>query len=342
MRTIIRTALAGFFLVSTVAVAQVENDADGFYDSTTRVDTNNNSTSTSTVNTTSDNTNTNNNVNTTTVDSTNTNTNINTSTSVNTNNNINSGEQTFNNNNVNTTTSTNTNNNNNVNTSTSTSTNTNNNNNVNTSTSTSTNTNNNNNVNTSTSTSTNTNNNNNVNSSTSTNTNNNNNVNSSTSTNTNINRNENNGTMTNNNNNKVEQTVKSPPPSAIAPAMMSGGNSDLCTTGTSGSVQTQIMGVASGSTVRDMNCERLKNAKVLYDMGMKVAAVATLCQDRRVFDAMWNAGTPCPYEGQIGAQAKASWEANQDKIPAYEKEEGDDFYKKASFGAVLGWLLFIL
>jgi hypothetical protein len=310
MRTIIRTALAGFFLVSTVAVAQVENDADGFYDSTTRVDTNNNSTSTSTVNTTSDNTNTNNNVNTTTVDSTNTNTNINTSTSVNTNNNINSGEQTFNNNNVNTTTSTNTNNNNNVNTSTSTSTNTNNNNNVNTSTS--------------------------------TNTNNNNNVNSSTSTNTNINRNENNGTMTNNNNNKVEQTVKSPPPSAIAPAMMSGGNSDLCTTGTSGSVQTQIMGVASGSTVRDMNCERLKNAKVLYDMGMKVAAVATLCQDRRVFDAMWNAGTPCPYEGQIGAQAKASWEANQDKIPAYEKEEGDDFYKKASFGAVLGWLLFIL
>ena len=312
MKKIIRTALAGFFLVSTAAVAQVENDADGFYDSTTRVDTNNNSTSTSTVNTTSDNTNTNNNVNTTTVDSTNTNTNINTSTSVNTNNNINSGEQTFNNNNVNTTTSTNTNNNNNVNTSTSTSTNTNNNNNVNTSTS------------------------------TSTNTNNNNNVNSSTSTNTNVNRNENSGTMTNNNNNKVEQTVKSPPPSAIAPAMMSGGNSDLCTTGTSGSVQTQIMGVASGSTVRDMNCERLKNAKVLYDMGMKVAAVATLCQDRRVFDAMWNAGTPCPYEGQIGAQAKASWEANPDKIPAYEKEEGDDFYKKASFGALLGWLLFIL
>ena len=328
MKTIIRTALAGFFLVSTVAVAQVENDADGFYDSTTRVDTNNNSTSTSTVNTTSNNTNTNNNINDTTVESTNLNTNINTSTStnVNTNNNINSGEQTFNNNNVNTTTSTNTNNNNNVNTSTSTSTNTNNNNNVNTSTSTSTNTNNNNNVNTSTST----------------NTNNNNNVNSSTSTNTNVNRNENSGTMTNNNNNKVEQTVKSPPPSAIAPAMMSGGNSDLCTTGTSGSVQTQIMGVASGSTVRDMNCERLKNAKVLYDMGMKVAAVATLCQDRRVFDAMWNAGTPCPYEGQIGAQAKASWEANPDKIPAYEKEEGDDFYKKASFGALLGWLLFIL
>jgi hypothetical protein len=331
MKTIIRTAVAGFFLVSGVAVAQtVENDVDGYYDSSTLVDTNNNSTSTSTVNTTSNNTNTNNNVNTTTVDSTNTNTNINTSTStnVNTNNNINSGEQTFNNNNVNTTTSTNTNNNNNVNTSTSTNTNTN----INTSTSDNTNTN----INTTTSNNTN------VNTSTSTNTNNNNNVNTNTSNNTNVNRNENTGTMTNNNNNKIEQTVKSPPPSAIAPAMMSGGNSDLCTTGTSGSVQTQIMGVASGSTVRDLNCERLKNAKVLYDMGMKVAAVATLCQDRRVFDAMWNAGTPCPYEGMIGAQAKVAWEQNPDKIPQHEEQQGDDFYKKASFGALLGYLLFIL
>jgi hypothetical protein len=300
MKTIIRTALAGFFLVSTVAVAQVANDADGLYDSTTLVDTNNNSTSTSTVNSTSTNTNNNNNVNTTTVDSTstNTNTNINTSTSVNTNNNINSGEQTFNNNNVNTTTSTNTNNNNNVNTSTSTSTN----------------------------------NNNNVNSSTSTNTNN------------NVNQNINSGTMTNINKNetKTEQTVKSPPPTAVAPSMMSGGNSDLCTTGTSGAVQTQILGVSSGGTVRDKNCERLKNAKVLYDMGMKVAAVATLCQDRRVFDAMWNAGTPCPFEGEIGARAKAAWEQFPEKIPAYEEEESDPFYRKSMFGALLGYLLFIL
>jgi hypothetical protein len=337
MKTIIRTALAGFFLVSGIAVAQtVENDVDGYYDSSTLVDTNNNSTSTSTVNTTSNNTNTNNNVNTTTVDSTNTNTNINTSTStnVNTNNNINSGEQTFNNNNVNTTTSNNT--NTNINTTTSNNTNTN----INTTTSNNTNTN----INTTTSDNTNTNIN--TNTSTSTNTNNNNNVNTTTSnnTNTNVNKNENSGTMTNNNNNnnKIEQTVKSPPPSAIAPAMMSGGNSDLCTTGTSGSVQTQIMGVASGGTVRDLNCERLKNAKVLYDMGMKVAAVATLCQDRRVFDAMWNAGTPCPYEGMIGAQAKVAWEQNPDKIPQHEEQPGDDFYKKASFGAVLGWLLFIL
>ena len=278
-----------------MSFAQVENDADGLYDSTTLVDTNNNSTSTSTVNSTTNNTNTNTNINDTTVDSTSTNTNTNTNTStstnVNTNNNINSGEQTFNNNNVNTTTSTNTNTNNN------------------TSTSTNTNTNNN------TSTNTNTN----------------------TSTNSNTNTNVNTGDMTNRNinNSNIEQTIKSPPPSAISPSMMSGGNNDLCTTGTSGAVQTQILGVSSGGTVRDLNCERLKNAKVLYDMGMKVAAVATLCQDRRVFDAMWHAGTPCPFDGMIGEKARQAWAAFPDRIPKPEEPPKDDFYFKTGFGALL-------
>src|SRR6056300_34681 len=88
-----------------------------------------------------------------------------------------------------------------------------------------------------------------------------------------------------NSNTKAETTVKSPPPSAISPSINSS-NSDLCTVGMSGAVQTQILGISGGSTVRDLNCERLKNAKTLYDMGMKVAAVATMCQDRRIFDAM--------------------------------------------------------
>jgi hypothetical protein len=242
-----------------------------------------------------------------------------------------------------TVTSTNTNNNTNTNTSTvdSTSTNTN----INTNTSTSTNVNTNNNINSGDQTIRNINsgeqtfNNNNV--STSTNTNNNNNVNTSTSDNTN--RNIQSGEMTNRNINesKIEQTVKTPPPTAVAPAMMSGGNSDLCTTGTSGAVQTQILGVSSGGTVRDLNCERLKNAKTLYDMGMKVAAVATLCQDRRVFDAMWHAGTPCPYEGMIGERAKVAWNENPNKIPKHEEIKGDDFYKKTGFGALLGYLLFL-
>ena len=105
--------------------------------------------------------------------------------------------------------------------------------------------------------------------------------------------------------------------------MMSGGNSDLCTTGVSGAVQTQIFGMSFGSTVTDKNCERLKLSKTLFDMGMKVAAVATLCQDRRVFDAMWNAGTPCPFEGKIGEQAKTAWLDNPDRIPKQDAKTAE-------------------
>ena len=213
-------------------------------------------------------------------------------------------------------------------------------------------TNNNNNVNTSTVNSNNvnsgtmTNNNNNVNSGTMTN--NNNNVNSSTSTSNNVNANTNTnvntGDMTNRNINdtNITQRVIQPPPTAVAPTMMSGGNNDLCTTGTSGSVQTQIFGVSSGGTIRDMNCERLKLSKTLYDMGMKVAAVATMCQDRRVFDAMLAAGTPCPYEGKIGESAKTAWEENPNKVPTIEEEKLDDTYKKVGIGALLGAAVFKL
>lgn len=129
-----------------------------------------------------------------------------------------------------------------------------------------------------------------------------------------------NSTSNSNAYNRTESTVKSPPPSAIAPAITSI-NNDLCIVGASGAVQTQIFGMSFGSTSRDMNCERIKLAKNLYDMGMKVAAVAALCQDRRVFDAMMSAGTPCPVDGKIGVDAKAYWEANPDKIPVAVKEE---------------------
>jgi hypothetical protein len=110
-------------------------------------------------------------------------------------------------------------------------------------------------------------------------------------------------------------TVVSPPPSAIAPSITSI-NSDICVTGVSGAAQTQIFGLSFGNTQVDYNCERLKLSKTLYDMGMKVAAVSTMCQDRRVFDAMMNAGTPCPIDGKIGAEAKEIWDAAPGRIPA--------------------------
>jgi hypothetical protein len=109
-------------------------------------------------------------------------------------------------------------------------------------------------------------------------------------------------------------TVKSPPPTAVAPAITVI-NSDVCAVAASGAVQTQILGISMGGTMTDYNCERIKLARGVYDMGMKVAAVSIMCQDERVFSAMMNAGTPCPVDGKIGEQAKAIWEAEPERKP---------------------------
>ena len=267
-----------------------------------------------------------------------------------------------------TVTSNNTNNNTNNNTITSTSVATNNNNNVNTSTITTNATNNNTNTTTSTSDVTSnitqtqnvTNNNTSAITSTSTasntnlNTNNSSNVNTNTSNSTssvstesvNQNTNQNTNLNTNNNNNtsvsrndstqKVTQRIKTAPPSAIAPSIMSY-SQDLCTTGASSAVQTQFFGVSTGRSVRDDNCERLKLSKGLYDMGMKVAAVAMLCADKRVHVAMNMAGTPCPYKGKIGAEAQKAWLENPEDRPDWDdiKKEISSYefkaYKKKDF-----------
>jgi len=265
-------------------------------------------------------------VNTTTTNNTNsnTNTNNNTSTSTATNNNNNSNVSTNTNSstNVNSNTNVSTNQNNNVNTSTATS----------TSNNTSVNTNNNNSTvnstvnqtvnNTNNSTSSNTNQNTNVNQSTSSSDvktdNKNVNENNSKSDNTNRNINESNSTQT------INQNVKSeaPPASAIAPSIMSY-SQDLCTVGRSAAFQGQIFGFSGGKTVTDQNCERLKLSKYLYDMGMKVASVALLCQDERVFKAMTMAGTPCPIFGKIGKEATAEWKKNPTLRPDAEDAEAE-------------------
>jgi len=115
-------------------------------------------------------------------------------------------------------------------------------------------------------------------------------------------------------------TVKSPPPTAVAPAITVI-NSDVCAVGASAAVQTQILGISMGGTMTDKNCERLKLARGIYDMGMKVAAVSIMCQDERVFTAMMNAGTPCPADGKIGQQAKEIWDANPERVPQKVKSK---------------------
>ena len=111
-------------------------------------------------------------------------------------------------------------------------------------------------------------------------------------------------------------------PTANAPSVVVN-NSDICKTAASTAVQTQILGIASGITITDENCERIKLSRSLYSMGMKVAAVSALCADPRVFDAMHMAGTYCPYMGAIGEDAKKGWTENPDMVP-----EGSLVFKK--------------
>jgi hypothetical protein len=121
-------------------------------------------------------------------------------------------------------------------------------------------------------------------------------------------------TTDSNSNSTSTTTVKSPPPTAVAPAITVI-NSDVCAVGASAAVQTQILGISMGGTMTDKNCERLKLARGIYDMGMKVAAVSVMCQDERVFTAMMNAGTPCPVDGKIGESAKVIWEEQPERKP---------------------------
>ena len=116
--------------------------------------------------------------------------------------------------------------------------------------------------------------------------------------------------------NTVSSTVvtNNTPPTANAPSVVVN-NSDICKTAASTAVQTQILGLATGVTITDENCERIKLSRSLYSMGMKVAAVSTLCADYRIFDSMWMAGTYCPYMGAIGIEAKEGWEQNPDLVP---------------------------
>ena len=111
-------------------------------------------------------------------------------------------------------------------------------------------------------------------------------------------------------------------PTANAPSVVVN-NSDICKTAASTAVQTQVLGIASGITITDENCERIKLSRSLYSMGMKVAAVSTLCADPRVFDAMHMAGTYCPYMGAIGEEEKEGWKENPDMVP-----EGSLVFKK--------------
>ena len=118
-------------------------------------------------------------------------------------------------------------------------------------------------------------------------------------------------------NNTSNSDIRSAPPSAGAPSYNSM-TQDVCAVGASAGVQTFGVGISGGKHFIDKNCERLKLARILNDFGMKVAAVAILCQDERVFESLIQAGTPCPIDGKIGKEASKLWEKYEFERPDYK------------------------
>ena len=118
-------------------------------------------------------------------------------------------------------------------------------------------------------------------------------------------------------NNTTNSDIRSSQPSASAPSY-NAMTQDVCAVGISAGIQTFGIGVSGGKHVIDKNCERLKLARILNDFGMKVAAVAILCQDERVFESMIQAGTPCPIDGKIGKEAKQLWSKYDHERPDYD------------------------
>ena len=138
-----------------------------------------------------------------------------------------------------------------------------------------------------------------------------------TSTTTNNNDAQTNTTTNTTTNNSTTNGSEVPVNSANAPSY-SAMSQDVCSMGVSGSVSSMGFGISGGKHFRDLNCERIKLSKVLYDYGMKIAAVSLLCQDERVFFAMEMAGTPCPFEGKIGPEALEQWNKYDVERPNYD------------------------
>ena len=118
-------------------------------------------------------------------------------------------------------------------------------------------------------------------------------------------------------NSTSNSNIRSAPPTAGAPSYNSM-TQDVCAVGASAGLQTFGVGISGGKHFIDKNCERLKLARILNDFGMKVAAVAILCQDERVFESMIQAGTPCPIDGKIGKDAQALWNKYDFERPDYK------------------------
>ena len=95
-----------------------------------------------------------------------------------------------------------------------------------------------------------------------------------------------------------------PPASAISPSVSIGSGSDVCVVVRSGAIGTGLFNASAGIHVVDKTCERIKLSRAMAQLGLRVSATAILCQDPRVWRAMWDSNSPCPIDGKIGDEAK--------------------------------------
>jgi len=134
-------------------------------------------------------------------------------------------------------------------------------------------------------------------------------------------------TSTSNTYNGAGSSSEIPVGSAITPSYMSNGM-DTCLKGTGGSLQTVGVGFSSGTYDVDPECNRRRDAKVLADLGMKVSAVARMCQSTDVWKAMFVSGTPCPILNNgklvVGKRAMLVMKRQPETyIPDYSKKTKD-------------------
>ena len=134
-------------------------------------------------------------------------------------------------------------------------------------------------------------------------------------------------TSTSNTYNGAGSSSEIPVGSAITPSYMSNGM-DTCLKGTGGSLQTVGLGISTGSYEVDPNCDRRRDAKLLSDLGMKVAAVARMCESVAVWRSMFLSGTPCPIlsDGKliVGKRAVLAMKRQPETyIPDYNKDTKD-------------------
>lgn len=98
-----------------------------------------------------------------------------------------------------------------------------------------------------------------------------------------------------------EAPARNPVATAIAPALTS--SNDTCMGSSSMGASAANFGISFGSSWTDKNCLMLKNAREIWNMGFKGAALARLCMDDLNKEALESTGINCPQRKQSGASA---------------------------------------